>query len=240
MDQMNALITGASRGIGRAIATALAAQGYNLILVCHRNSDMLNELAVSLTKEYGIDCTCHIGDVGDEAFVKKVFAPISSIDVLINNAGMSYFGLIQDMSSEEWRQIMATNLDSVFYFSREAAHRMIAKHDGRIINISSVWGEQGASLEAAYSASKGAINALTKSMGKELAPSGIAVNAIACGLIDTDMNAHLSKYELDELIAEIPADRMGTPEDVAKMVVSLISAPSYLTGQVITLDGGWI
>ena len=116
---------------------------------------------------------------------------------------------------------------------------MLLEHSGKIINISSVWGNVGASLESAYSASKGAVNTFTKALAKELAPSNIAVNAIACGIIDTEMNSHLTNEELEEIINEIPSDRLGTPDEIGQMVMSVITAPSYMTGQIITVDGGW-
>jgi 3-oxoacyl-[acyl-carrier protein] reductase len=143
------------------------------------------------------------------------------------------------MSDEEWNDVIGTNLSSVFYTCRAAIPLMLKKQNGRILNISSVWGNVGASLEVAYSASKGGLNAFTKALSKELAPSQIAVNAIACGVIDTDMNSGFSAEDMDELKKEIPADRIGTPEEVAKLVSLVLKAPLYMTGQVITLDGGW-
>lgn len=239
MSNRTALITGASRGIGQAIAVALAKKGYNLILVCHKNIDMLNNLANVLTDTYNINCTCAAGDVGDYEYVKSLYKNIDELDVLVNNAGISYFGLISDMDDIIWHNVMSTNLDSVFYMSKFASEKMLKKHDGKIINISSVWGNVGASLESAYSASKGAVNAFTKALAKELAPSNISVNAIACGIIDTEMNSHLTEDELAEIINEIPADRLGTPKEIGDMVLSIISSPKYMTGQIITVDGGW-
>lgn len=239
MSDMTALITGASRGIGRAIAQKLAEKGYNLELVCRNNINMLNDFASELTEKYGVTCHTYAGNIGDYEFVTELFNHIDKLDVLVNNAGISYFGLITDMTPDEWRNIMSINLDSVFYMSKHAAKLMLQNHNGHIINISSVWGNVGASLESAYSASKGAVNSFTKAMAKELAPSGIAVNAIACGTIDTDMNGHLSPDELQAVIDEIPADRMGTPDEIGQMVLSVIDAPSYMTGQIITVDGGW-
>lgn len=235
-----ALITGASRGIGKAISIALAKEGYNLHLVCQKNVGKLYQLEKFIKAEYSVNVYTYVGDVSDSNFVNSIFSEIDKLDVLINNAGISHVGLLTDMTDEEWNRTMAVNVNSVFYFSREACKMMLSQKSGQIINISSVWGNQGASMEVAYSASKGAINSFTKALAKEMAPSNIQVNAIACGLIDTDMNGHLSKEEIDELVAEIPADRIGKPVDVAEMVISIISSPSYLTGQIITLDGGWI
>ncbi len=235
-----ALITGASRGIGAAIAGKFAKEGYDLILVAHKSLDLLKDLSHKLNEKYGISCTYHIGDMGDSAFVKSIFTSIEGLDVLVNNAGISHIGLLQDMTDEEWQRIMATNLDSVFFSCRAAIPLMLKKHSGHIINISSAWGLVGAGTEVAYSASKGGLNSFTKALGKELAPSSISVNAIACGVIDTEMNAFLSDEEKEALIDEIPFGRMGTPEEVAETALLLANSPTYLTGQIIGLDGGWI
>ncbi len=162
------------------------------------------------------------------------------MDVLVNNAGISYIGLLQDMTSDDWDRIVRTNLTSVFNCCRLAIPYMVEKKCGKIINISSVWGVAGASCEVAYSATKGGINAFTKALAKELAPSGIQVNAIACGAIDTEMNHFLNQEELIDLIDEIPAGRLGKAEEVADLAYHLGYKGSYLTGQVIGLDGGWI
>lgn len=234
-----ALVTGASRGIGRAIAKALAEEGYQLYLTCQKSADKLSSLASFLTDTYGVSCTPIMADMSDPAAVDDVFSQIPDLDVLVNNAGISYVGLLHEMSVETWRHVMQTNLDSIFYTSRLAVPMMLKKQSGKIINISSVWGNVGASMETAYSASKGGVNSFTKALAKELAPSHIQVNAIACGVIDTDMNRCFSKEELEMLREEIPADRIGQPHEVAQMVISILHAPEYLTGQVITLDGGW-
>ena len=235
----SALITGASRGIGEAIARQLAGEGYNLYLICHKNTQRLTTLAHELTLAHHVQCVCFSGDIGDAGFVRSVFSEIRSLDVLINNAGISYVGLLSQMSDRDWNRVLSTNLSSVFYTCREAAGLMLQNHAGNIINISSVWGNTGASMEVAYSASKGGVNAFTKALAKELAPSNIQVNAIACGVIDTDMNRCFSDEERRSLIEEIPADRMGSPAEVAMLVSHLIASPAYLTGQIVTLDGGW-
>ena len=220
-----ALVTGASRGIGKAIAEALAEAGYHLILTCSHTLPDLQEVAACLEEKYGIE---------------KVFASLDHLDVLVNNAGISYIGLLTDMSVEEWQHVLNTNLSSCFYTSRLAVPLMLLKHSGRIINISSVWGVCGASCEVAYSATKGGINAMTRALAKELAPSSIQVNAIACGAIDTEMNQFLDEEERNALLEEIPAGRMGRAEEVGKLAYQLGSEDSYLTGQIIQLDGGWI
>ncbi len=188
-------------------------------------------------------CIALAGDIGSEDFVRNAFHTIEetlgTVSVLVNNAGISHIGLLTDMSLDEWDHIIQTNLTSLFCCCRQAIPPMVRRHSGRIINISSVWGSAGASCEVAYSASKGGVNSFTRALAKELAPSNISVNAIACGVIDTQMNQCFSARELVQLAEEIPAGRFGTPKEVASLALSLVSAPSYLTGQIITLDGGW-
>ena len=239
MTNKTVLITGASRGIGRAAAHCFAQAGYDLYLTCISSIDRLRELADSLSSRYNITCTAILADMGCYTDVERVFSQISDLDILVNNAGVSHVGLLSDMSPEEWHRVLGTNLDSCFYTSKLAIPLFLQKHSGKIINISSVWGNVGASMEVAYSASKGGINALTKALAKELAPSNIQVNAIAPGMIDTEMNHVLSKEDIASIIEEIPADRMGTPEEVALLVWQVAQAPSYMTGQIIALDGGW-
>lgn len=234
-----AIITGASRGIGRAIAEAYAAAGYDLRLTCKNSINALTDLSRELSEKYDISCEAFEADAAEASSLEAVFANLDHLDVLVNNAGISYIGLLTDMSLEDWNRIIHTNLSSCFYTSRLAIPLMLRRHSGRIINISSVWGNVGASCEVAYSASKGGVNAFTKALAKELAPSGIQVNAIACGVIDTEMNACFSSEERDALTAEIPTDRFGTPNEVARLALQLSEAPDYLTGQIITLDGGW-
>ncbi len=232
-------ITGASRGIGRAIAEAFARDGWELYLICKENLKMMEEAADKWRHEYGVNAACFAVDVADAAAYETFLKDLPVMDVLINNAGISYVGLMQDMTLSDWRRVMDTNLTSVFLSCKYLLPGMLSRGSGRIINISSVWGEHGASMEAAYSASKGAVNALTKALAKEVAPGNVQVNAIACGLIDTSMNANLSEAEMQALITEIPADRIGRPDEVAALCLQLANAPEYLTGQIITLDGGW-
>lgn len=235
-----ALVTGASRGIGLAIATILAQNGYHLHLTCKNSYDKLQEIAKTLSETYNVSCKAYKTDMGNFAEVWTLFSDIDSLDVLINNAGVSHIGLLQDTSVDEWQKVIDTNLNSVFYTSKLTIPKMLANEGGIIINISSIWGNAGASMEVAYSASKGGVNAFTKALAKELAPSNITVNAISCGVIDTDMNKCFSQTEINALIDEIPANRLGTTEEVAKLVLQLINSPKYLTGQIITMDGGFL
>lgn len=235
-----AMITGASRGIGAGIATAFAEAGYDLIVTCHKSESLLLSLKEQLETEYSIACTIFTGDISDSSVVEEIFAALSDLDVLVNNAGISYIGLLSSMELADWNRVMNTNLTAAFLCSKHAIPYMLRKKSGKIINISSAWGTVGASMEVAYSASKAGLNGFTKALAKELAPSNIQVNAISCGVIDTDMNKCFSSEEISSLIEEIPADRLGTPYEVGTLAVQLATGNSYLTGQIIGLDGGWI
>lgn len=238
------LITGASHGIGKAIAVKFAQKGWQLFLNCHTSKDRLNDMVHELTETYGVCCTPLIYDVSDYAQVEQMFAQIhktgASVDVLVNNAGISHIGLLQDMDITEWKQIIDTNLTSAFSCAKFAIPDMLRRKSGKIINISSIWGNVGASCEVAYSASKGGLNAFTRALAKELAPSNIQVNAVSCGVIDTRMNQCFSEEERRELADEIPAGRFGQPEEIADFVYDLASGHNYLTGQIITMDGGFL
>lgn len=239
----NIIVTGASRGIGKAIALSLANEETSLLISCSKSAAKLNEVK-ALIEEKGARCETYIGDMGNYSDAMKMFdlafQSFGHVDILINNAGISMVGLFQDMTADEWNRICSTNIDSVFNCCHFAVKDMLGRHCGKIINISSVWGLYGASCEVAYSATKGAVNAFTRALAKELAPSSIQVNAIACGAINTDMNSHLDESEKNALEEEIPAGRFGDPQEVAQLVESLVNMNSYLTGQIITLDGGWI
>lgn len=240
MNRKHAIITGASRGIGKAIAEKFAAAGYDLTITCHENTALLKDLSDRLEKDCGIRCRTFSLDLSLYDSVRELFDDIDRADVLINNAGISYIGLLQDMSPQDWSRVLNTNLSSAFYCSKLVIPLMLKNGSGKILNISSVWGEHGASMEAAYSASKGGLNALTKALARELAPSNIQVNAIACGMIDTDMNNCFNIEEKASIISEIPADRIGQPEEVASLALQICTGNTYLTGQIITLDGGWM
>ncbi len=238
------MITGASRGIGAAIAKTFASEGWNLMLTCIHSKEKLETLASRLHETYGVTCLTFVGDMGTEAAVQECVAQVDAafggLDALVNNAGISRVGLFTDLSLADWNQVLQTNTTSVFLCSKAVLPFMLRQKSGAIVNISSVWGCVGASCEVAYSASKGAVNALTMALAKELAPSNISVNAVACGAIDTDMNACFTENERAAIAEEIPAGRFGTPAEAAKLVYSLVTQSPYLTGQIIRLDGGWI
>ncbi len=238
-----AIITGASRGIGRAMAEYFLNHGYDIAVSCKSNTEKLEELQ-DLAQSLNRRCVTFTGDMGDyetcRAFYEKATEALGNIQVLINNAGISFVGLFQDTTPELWQRLVQTNLNSVYNLCHLAVPPMVQAKCGRIINISSIWGNHGASCEVAYSATKGAINSFTKALGRELAPSGILVNAIACGAIETEMNHFLSEEEKEALTEEIPLGRFGKPEEVAALALRLAEELPYLTAQVITMDGGFI
>lgn len=244
MNTKTVFITGASRGIGKAIALAFAHAGYHTFINCRHSISDLQKVQKEILSISGATCDILIGDVGNADDVRKMFKKIDSLcdslDVLVNNAGIAHIGLLSEMTDKEWERLIQTNLSSVFYCSRAAVPKMVSKKRGKIINISSMWGTSGASCEVAYSAAKAGVNGLTKALAKELAPSNIQVNALACGVIETDMNKQLSPEERLTLEIEIPAGRFGTPQEVADAVLQLVHAPAYLTGQIIGIDGGFL
>ena len=237
-----AIITGAASGIGEATTRRIVSEGGKVIIADY-SKEKADKLAAELTQS-GADvrATYFSATVLQSSKELAEFAmkEYGQVDVLVNNAGVSYIGLLQDMSSEDWDKILHMNLTSVFNCCKLAIPYMVHQKQGKIINISSVWGVAGASCEAAYSATKGGINALTRALAKELGPSNIQVNAIACGAIDTEMNQWMEEDELIALVDEIPAGRLGKAEEVADLAYHLGYKESYLTGQIIGLDGGWI
>lgn len=243
MCKKTVLITGASRGIGYSIAEKFIKNNYNVILICKNNIHKLEELEKLANKNSSL-CLTYSCDISSYDSVKEMFNSIYSnnisIDIVINNAGISHIGLLQDMKIEEWHSTIDTNLSSIFYICKNTIPDMIKSHSGKIINISSIWGITGASCEVAYSASKGGVNSFTKALAKELAPSNIQVNAVACGVIDTDMNSHLSIEDKESLTNEIPTGRMGTTKEIADIVYDIANTGEYMTGQIITVDGGFI
>lgn len=239
-----ALITGASRGIGAETAKLLA-KDHSIIGIISRNADgSLEKLAEEIIEQTACTCIAYSGDVSDYEFIKMVVADLiergEGIDTLVNNAGISMVGLFQDMSPEDFQKIFQVNVTSVYNTCHAVLPGMINRQSGKIINVSSVWGLVGASCEVAYSATKGAINSMTKALAKEVAPSHISVNAVAFGAVDTTMNGHLTEEEKQMLCDEIPAGKMATPEEAAKCIKQLLDMPEYFTGEVVKIDGGWI
>ena len=242
------MITGASRGIGAAAAKLLY-KNYEYLALVARNKDRALE---NLTLDWGQvpagEAPCEIGifsgDVSDHEFVrdtvKTVIERTERIDLLVNNAGISHVGLLTELSPEEWKRVIDVNLTSVYNTCHAVVPHMVHEKSGRIINVSSVWGITGASCEVAYSASKGGVNAFSRALAKELAPSNIAVNAIAFGAVDTEMNSHLSADEKNALCEEIPAGRMITPAEAAECILKISQMPVGFTGDVVKTDGGWI
>lgn len=232
------LVTGASRGIGKAIAQSLA-KNENKVIANYNKSE---EQAKLLEKEFN-NIEIYRADVSKREevhnMIQDIIGKYGRIDVLINNAGISQEKMFSDVTDEDWNNMINTNLYSVFCTIQEVLPYMIAQKNGSIINISSIWGIVGASCESIYSVSKAGIDAITKSLAKELGPSGIRVNSIAPGIIDTDMNKNLSQQEIEDIKNEIPLEKIGKTADVARCVEWLIN-DEYTTGQIISINGGWI
>lgn len=236
------LITGASGGIGSAIAKILAKENNKLILVYNKNAEEITNLKTELTTICDVEIhKCNLtNDEEIQEMVNSIIKTNKKIDCLINCAGVSHFEQIQDTTCESFSKVIDNNLKSTVLLTAKVSKHMISEQFGKIINISSMWGVVGASMESLYSASKGAINALTLSLAKELGPSNITVNAICPGLINTNMNKNLSTDTINEIIEETPLKKIGTPEDVANLVEFLCSdKANFITGQIITIDGGF-
>lgn len=238
-----ALITGSSRGIGAAIARRLA-KSYKIVINYNKSKEPALALLEEL-RQINPNVIAVKADLSKEAEVDYLFktaeANFGHVDILVNNAGRSYLGLIQDMDFEKWQEIINTNLNSVFLATKRALEPMISQKSGVIINMSSIWGKEGAALEAAYSASKGAVDAFTKALSKELAPSNIRVNAIAPGVVLTDMMKNdYSERELNLIREDIGLGRFADPKEIADLVSFLISdEASYITGSIIDINGGF-
>lgn len=229
------LITGASRGIGACAARLFAAAEFRVII----NYLKSNDAAEKLAKEIGADTFCADVKCADE--VSAMFSHCGGVDVLINNAGISRFGLFSDLTPVEWHEMIDTTLTGAYNCIQSALPYMIHKKSGRIINISSIWGIAGASCEVAYSTAKAGLIGMTKALAKELGPSGIRVNCVAPGVIDTDMNAALSDETIAGLKDETPLGTIGTPEDIARLLVFLAGrGGDFITGQVISPNGGFL
>ena len=235
------IVTGASRGIGREIAKELARKGYTVIANYNKSENQAQELKEELEKE-NIKIDIFKADISrkNEAqeLVEYTINKYGKIDVLINNAGISQIKEFTQITDEDWKNMININLNSVFYMTQEVCKNMIHNKKGCIINISSIWGLVGASCEVHYSVSKAGIDAMTKSLAKEMGPSNIRVNSIAPGIINTEMNRNLSEEEINNIKEEIPLEKIGKTQDIEKCVEWLIE-DEYTTGQVISINGGW-
>jgi 3-oxoacyl-[acyl-carrier protein] reductase len=237
-----ALITGASRGIGQHIALEMTKAGA-IVGINYMKDEAGIQKTMDLIKNMGGYGKKYKGDVRDfstsQEMINNMISDFGKIDILVNNAGVSQIGLLIDSNEEDYNHILDSNFRSVYNCTHAVLNHMISRRSGSIINISSIWGNVGASCEVLYSASKGAINAFTMALGKELAPSNIRVNGIAPGVIDTSMNSYFSDEEIRQLKEEIPMDRFGKPQEIGKLAVFLASeSSSYITSKIITIDGG--
>ncbi len=240
----SAIITGASRGIGRATALLLAEKGYDL-LICYRKEEAAAKEVCQIAKAYGVCAIPFQMDLEDlsslRRTVSKALMTFGKIDLLVANAGIALPQLFTETKEEEFDRLMNINVKGVYFLTQAAAKEMIAAGEGNLILISSMWGIMGASGETAYSASKAAVIGLTKALAKELAPSHIRVNCVAPGVIDTDMNACYDEDTMETLAERTPLGRIGTPEDIAKVIYFLASEhSSFMTGQILSADGGFI
>ena len=227
------VVTGGSRGIGAAVVARYAARGDRVYFLYEKN----HEAARAVAEKTGATAICC--DVADSGAVAEAFSKIPEVDILVCSAGVCWYGLLTDMKDAEWDRIFAVNVKGIYNCVKAAMPAFLRKHSGSIVTVSSMWGQVGASCEAAYSATKGAVIALTKALAKELGPSGIRVNCVAPGVILTDMCTSVSPDTLEELAQETPLERNGTPEDVAKAVEALADA-EFVTGQVLGVSGGFV
>ena len=230
---MNILITGGSRGIGAAAVRLFRARGDSVWFLYEKRHEQARELS----RQTGAAAICC--DVAVEAQVQEAFSSLPALDALICNAGIAHYGLISEITPDEWRRIFAVNVDGIFHCVRAALPGMLRKQAGVIVTVSSMWGQVGASCEAAYSATKGAVLALSKALAQELGPSHIRVNAICPGVIQTDMCANVAPEILESLREQTPIERLGTPEDIAQAMAFLVDAP-FITGQVLGVNGGFV
>ena len=239
-----ALITGGSRGIGAAAARLFARRGWGVAVGWHQSRERAEALTGELSR-LGVPALAVRADVADTGQVQRmmddVLEQFGQLDILVCSAGISHVGLISQIGEDEWRRLFAVNVDGVHYCCRAALPHMLERKSGSIVTVSSMWGQVGASCEAAYSAAKGAVIAYTKALAKELGPSDIRVNCVAPGVIDTGMNAHLTQEDLAALADETPLGRIGTPEEAAAAVAFLAGdESSFLTGQVVCPNGGLV
>ncbi|WP_261306080.1 elongation factor P 5-aminopentanone reductase [Paenibacillus andongensis] len=242
--EQTVLITGASRGIGAAIAERFAAVGMNVVIHYRESHEAANEVARSCMK-HGAKVLTVSADVISREQIYKMQEKLEQRDmvpdIIVNNAGISHFGLLSDVSEEDWDQVMNVNLKGAFLCTQTFMTAMVKQKYGRIINVSSIWGISGASCEVVYSTAKGGLNAFTKALAKELAPSGVTVNAVAPGAVQTEMMAGFQPEEREAIANEIPAGRFALPDEVASLVYFLALPESgYITGQIISPNGGWL
>ncbi|MGN7760327.1 elongation factor P 5-aminopentanone reductase [Paenibacillus sp. 22594] len=242
--EMTVLITGGSGGIGGAIAERFASVGMNIVIHYMNSHEAANDVA-RRCMAHGAKVLTVAADMKDRSQLVRMAERLENSglqpDILVNNAGKAHYGMLADVTEEEWDEIMAVNLKGTFLCSQIFMPYMVSQRYGRIINVSSIWGISGASCEVAYSASKGGVNAFTKALAKELAPSGVTVNAVAPGAVHTAMLSNLQEEEVRMLEEEIPAGRLASPEEISSLVYFLALPESgYITGQIISPNGGWI
>ncbi|SYX82867.1 elongation factor P 5-aminopentanone reductase [Paenibacillus alvei] len=243
LSDTSVLITGASRGIGAAIAERFAQVGMKIVIHYLHSHEAANEVARKCIN-HGAQVMTISADLRDMEQLDRMKDKLDELgftpDILVNNAGVAYYGLFTDVTEQEWTDCMDINLKGMFMCTQRFAPHMITQKYGRIINVSSIWGITGASCEVMYSMAKGGVNAFTKALAKELAPSGVTVNAVAPGVVDTDMVKHLDKEERMALQEDIPLGRLGTPDEIASLIYYLALPESgYITGQIISPNGGW-
>ena len=227
------VITGGARGIGAATVAQFAARGDRVYFFYEK----AHEAAEALAKQPGATASCC--DVSNADQVKTAFQTIPDVDILVCNAGISHYGLMQDITGDQWDRLFAVNVKGIYHCVNAAMPHFLRKHSGSIVTVSSMWGQVGAAMEAAYSATKGAVIALTKALSKELGPSGVRVNSVAPGVVLTDMCAGYTQEELKELAEQTPLGENGTPEQIAKAIVYLADA-EFITGQVLPVNGGFV
>ncbi len=233
-----ALITGASRGIGRTIAVKFAKAGYDVAFCYSKDEQGAKETAELIRRENKEPLVYKV-DVSDENSVKEMIESVFSLEVLVNNAGISLYKEFSDTSLDDWKKIFSVNTEGAFLCSRYAVEKMKKRGGGSIVNISSIWGETGGSLEVAYSASKAALIGMSKALAKELAPSNITVNCVSAGIVDTQMNARLSSDELLDFVSQIPLGRCALSCEIADSVLFL-AKNRYITGEVLRVNGGYL
>jgi 3-oxoacyl-[acyl-carrier protein] reductase len=243
-NEQTILITGASRGIGAAVAQRFAKVRMNVVIHYNQAHEAANEVARGCLM-HGAKVLTISADIRSKEQILRMYEKLIKHDmlpdILVNNAGISHFGLLSDVTEEQWEEVMNVNLKGTFLTTQIFMERMVKQKYGRIINVSSIWGISGASCEVVYSTAKGGVNAFTKALAKELAPSNVTVNAVAPGAVDTAMLNNLAAAEIAALQQDIPAGRFALPDEIASLVYFLaLPESSYITGQIISPNGGWL